>query len=157
MDTTNTKKIVIKYLGQAICMVIFYFILLKVTDYSLNNIPISSSTILYIPSLSFYKSIRILLIIYALFSYLANNFLLDLFHRAKTKQLVFSMLADLLIIPLEVWIMIIYNNHTSDTIAQLPSLYNATLITALFIIKNIIAIRLLSPKKVKTSAGTQRA
>jgi hypothetical protein len=148
MTTTKTnqnKKAYLNYLIQLAGMVVFYFVLRYVTSYFLNTLPKDASSIIYIPDFRFVKTLRVLLVIYALFSYLANRFLLDLYHRSKIIALFISLLADLLIIPLQIWIMVIYNNHTlSNQLGQLDSLYNAVLITGLFVAKNLMATLLLS-------------
>jgi hypothetical protein len=128
-------------------MVIFYFVLLKLTDYTLHVIFTAKTltTVFYVPNPNFFRLVSILLIIYVAFSYVANRFLLDLFQKEKLKALIYSLLADMLLIPFQIWIMIVFNNKFEQgRIVQLTSLYNAALITALFIIKNVIAFRLLN-------------
>jgi hypothetical protein len=101
--------------------------------------------VFYVPNPNFFRLVSILLIIYVAFSYVANRFLLDLFQKEKLKALIYSLLADMLLIPFQIWIMIVFNNKFEQgRIVQLTSLYNAALITALFIIKNVIAFRLLN-------------
>lgn len=157
LQSNQTKNIVFRYLLQLGAMVIFYFVLVDITGRSLDFIIKRASTIFYVPNPGFFNMIRILLVIYAAFSYIANNFLLDLFHRTKLKQLAYSLIADILIIPLQIWIMIIFNNHfNGHKIGDLSTIYNAALVTILFIIKSLIAFKLLAAKNTRATVKTRR-
>jgi hypothetical protein len=96
---------------------------------------------------NFTKELYFLLLILSIFCYLANRFLLDIYHTKTAKQLIISIAVDYLIWPLQIFIMIMYNNIHMTTIADnISTLFNIYLITGLLVLKNVIAVKLMSNK-----------
>jgi hypothetical protein len=63
------------------------------------------------------------------------------------------MLFDVLIVPLELYIMIRYNNKTAELpIGEIGSLYNVYLITGLLIVKTLIFTWILNRKEKKVKS-----
>lgn len=88
-----------------------------------------------------------MLIAYSLFCYFANNFVLNLYQKGKTGQLIISIILDALVLPLSMIIVIVYNNIAPKTsIPVIADIYNVYLITALLVIKVFIASKLFSKK-----------
>jgi hypothetical protein len=50
--------------------------------------------------------------------------------------------------PLQIYIMIVWNNkHITTIVDDLSTIYNVFVITGLLIVKNVIAVKLLSKKQ----------
>src|ERR1700748_2949808 len=135
---------ILNSLLQLIGVALFYWLLIYTTiRFWYYNFLRTLTHVTYEAGPNFTKELYLLLLIYAVFCYLANRFLLDLYHRKTARQLMISIIADYLIWPLEVFIMIEYKNwHKTSVIADISVIYNIYLITALLIVKNIIAVKI---------------
>jgi hypothetical protein len=99
---------------------------------------------------NFTKELYFILLIFALFCYFANRFILDLYHTKTAKQLIISMIIDYLVWPLQVFIMLVYNNiHIDAIVKDISTLLNVFVITILIVAKTVIAFKLLSGKTAK--------
>jgi hypothetical protein len=141
-------SIILKYLLHLLSIALFYFAMLyTTTSFWLHALLDKFTRVYYVPVPNFHDQVVHLLIIYSLFCYFANNFILDLYHRDKIKPLIYSVIADMLVLPLGITLTIIYNNITiKSKVADTTLLYNIYVITALLIIKEIIAMKLVSKK-----------
>jgi hypothetical protein len=140
---------VLNYLLQLLSVAAFYFVLLYSIITFWFGLINKINKLYYTDTPNFNQQINYLLIIFSLFCYVANRFMLDLYHREKAKQLIISIIADLLIVPLGIFIMIVYNNLTVKTAHVMDTtVYNIYLITVLVVIKELIASKLLSKKEV---------
>lgn len=137
---------ILNYLLQLIGVAVFYWLLLyTTTHYWLRGFVYKIAKVRYEAGPNFTKELYLLLFIFVIFCYLANRFLLDIYHRNKTKQLILSTIADYLIWPLQLLIMLVWNNmHIVNVVDDVSTLYNVYVITALLIIKNLIAVKLMS-------------
>jgi hypothetical protein len=145
----NRKSIasaILNFLLQLIGVALFYWLLLyTTTNYWLRGFVYRIAKVRYEAGPNFTRELYLLLLIFVIFCYLANRFLLDIYHRNKTKQLIFSTIADYLIWPLQLLIMLVWNNtHIVNVVQDVSTLYNVYVITALLIIKNLIAVKLIS-------------
>lgn len=145
----NRKSIasaILNFLLQLIGVALFYWLLLyTTTHYWLRGFVYRIAKVRYEAGPNFTSELYLLLLIFGIFCYLANRFLLDVYHRNKTKQLILSTIADYLIWPLQLLIMLVWNNmHIANVVQDVSTLYNVYVITALLIIKNLIAIKLIS-------------
>ncbi|MGZ3765806.1 MAG: hypothetical protein ACXVB0_10535 [Mucilaginibacter sp.] len=152
MKTTNRDRVaslVLKYLLHFLSAAGFYFLLLyTTTSFWLHQLLDKFTKIPYVSTENFHDQMYHLLIIYTLFCYFANNFILNLYESGKGKQLIYSIIADMLVLPIGILIMIIYNNIALKGHPALDnSVYNIYVITALLVIKEAIAIKLVSGKK----------
>src|ERR1700761_7377392 len=121
MKTDNRNSIastILNYLLQLLGLAAFYWLLLYTTAaYWFNGFINKFSKMLrYEAGPDFSKEIDFLLLIFAIFCYLANRFLLDLYHTKTTKQLIISMNVDYFIWPLQIFIMLMYHNIIMKTI-----------------------------------------
>jgi hypothetical protein len=153
MKTDNRDSIastILNYLLQLIGVAIFYWLLIYTTiNFWFFSFIRTITKVRYEAGPHFTRELYFLLLIYTLFCYFANRFLLDIYHRKTARQLIISIVADYFIWPLEVFIMLIYNNsHITTIVVNISTLYNIYLITLLLIIKNVIAVKILSAKKV---------
>ncbi|MDB5141322.1 MAG: hypothetical protein JWQ66_35 [Mucilaginibacter sp.] len=153
MKTDNRDSIastILNYLLQLIGVAIFYWLLIYTTiNFWFFSFIRTITKVRYEAGPHFTRELYFLLLIYTLFCYFANRFLLDIYHRKTARQLIISIVADYFIWPLEVLIMLIYNNlHITTIVVNISTLYNIYLITLLLIIKNVIAVKILSAKKV---------
>jgi hypothetical protein len=152
MKTDNRNSItstILNYLLQLLGLAAFYWLLLYTTAaYWFNGFVNTFSKMLrYEAGPNFSKELDFLLLIFAIFCYLANRFLLDLFHTKTAKQLIISITVDYFIWPLQIFIMIMYHNIFMTTIVyDISTLFNVYLITGLLIVKNVIAVKLMSKK-----------
>jgi hypothetical protein len=150
LNRDQVASIVLKYLLHLLIIAGFYWLLLyTTTSFWLDTFFYKFTKLRYAAAgPEFTEQLYLLLLIYTLFCYAANNFLLDIYHRKTAKQLAISMIADFLLLPLEILLMIIYNNLTIKThLGDIGTVYNIYLITILLVIKNIIAAKFLSAKK----------
>ncbi len=140
---------ILKYLLHFLISAGFYFALLYTfTSFWLGELFHKFAHMVYLSDMDTHRQIYFQLAIYTLFCYFVNNFVFDLYHRKQAKQLFISFIADALIIPLEILIMIIYNNITlKHTPTTDSSLYNIYLITAMIVAKELITAKILSRKK----------
>jgi len=140
---------VLNYLLQLLGVAIFYWLLIYTTiHYWLTGFLYKIAKIRYEAGPNFTKELYLLLLIFVIFCYLANRFLLDIYHRNTAKQLIISTIIDYLLWPLQIVIMLVWNNTHITTIADdVSSLYNVYIITALLVLKNVIAIKLLNKKQ----------
>lgn len=150
MNTNRDQvvSLILKYLLHLLSIAGFYFVLFySITSFWLHQLLVKFSKVAYISTPTFHDQIIHLLIIYCLFCYFANNFVLDLYRKEHTKQFIISFIIDMLIIPIGLLIMVIYNNLTAKSHPVLDvSVYNIYLITVLILAKEIIANIILSRK-----------
>jgi hypothetical protein len=146
IDGDQAMSAILKYLLQLIGLAFFYGILLYTTLHVW--VPIFNSNFSKVTYTMFKENnIPILLAIYVLFSYFANNVMLKLYEKGKTKQLLLSLLADLLVLALGILLSLLYNNHAiKSRYGSIDDIYNIYIIMALLIIKEIIAAWILSHK-----------
>jgi hypothetical protein len=146
LNGDQATSVILKYLLQLIGLAFFYGILLYTTLHVW--VPIFNGAFSKVTYTMFKdNNIPILLAIYTLFSYFANNFMLKLYEQGKTKQLLFSLLADLLVLALGILLTLLYNNHAiKSRIGSIDDTYNIYIIMALLIVKEIIAAGILSKK-----------
>jgi len=147
VNSNDAVSLVLKYLLQIIGLAFFYGVMLYTTVHVW--IPLFSgntfSRVYY--TLFVDNNIYLLLLIYTLFSYFANSFMLKLYERGKTRQLLISILIDLLILPAGLLLSVLYNNLTIKSgRAGIDDIYNIYIIMALLIIKEIVAARIVSKK-----------
>jgi apolipoprotein N-acyltransferase len=149
LNRDQLASVVLKYLLHLLLIGGFYWALLYTTTSVWLDVVFYKVTKLRygIAPPDFTEMLYILLLIYTLFCYVANHFLLDIYHRKTAKQFIISTIVDFLIIPFEIFLMVIYNNITvKDHLGDINTVYNVYLITALLVIKNIIAVTILSKK-----------
>ncbi|MDB5022520.1 MAG: hypothetical protein JWP78_275 [Mucilaginibacter sp.] len=151
INPDQVVSVVLKYLLHFLINAGIYFALLFIfTSFWLHQLFSKFSHMAYLSDDDFHRLIYFELAIYTLFCYFANNFVFDLYHRKRAKQLMFSVIVDLLIIPVDMFIMIAYNNIAlKHTIMMEASLYNVYLITVLIVIKELITGIILSRKKTE--------
>ncbi len=153
MKTSNPDTVVsfiLKYLLHLISVALFYWLTLYFTLSSwVNFLLIKFATVPYVTAGNFHFQVIILLVIYSLFCYFANNFVLGLYQSGKVRQLLTSYFIDFLILQLSMTIMIVYNNRFHKTMMDI-SLYNVYVITVLLVTKEVIAMKLVSKKSVST-------
>ena len=144
-NRTSIASVILNFLLQLLGVALFYFLLLyTTTHYWLRGFVYRIAKVRYEAGPNFTKELYILLLIFVIFCYLANRFLLDVYHRNKIKQLILSTIADYLIWPLQLLIMLVWNNmHIVNVVQDVSTLYNVYVITALLIIKNLIAVKLI--------------
>jgi len=146
----KTASVTLKYLLHLLGTALFFGILsYSMLRFWLPFLILNFSKIYYSSGTDnvFNTELAVLLIIYSLFCYFANNFVLNLYAKGKTKQLLLSFLIDLLIIPFSVLILIIFYNKTAKVADSDTSvLYNIYLITGLLIAKVFITANILSKK-----------
>jgi hypothetical protein len=137
---------ILNFLLQLIGLAAFYWVLIYTTIYYwLNNFLFKIAKVRYEAGPNFTKELYILLLIFAIFCYLANRFLLDLYHRSTARQLIISVIADYLIWPLQLLIMMVWaNTHMVNVVDDITTLLNVYVLTALLIIKNVIALKLMN-------------
>ncbi|MBS1527070.1 MAG: hypothetical protein JST19_15555 [Bacteroidetes bacterium] len=147
---------VLRYLLHLIGLGLFFGLLIYSTNkFWLPFLVKHLTKVYYVAPESYTTELALLLVIYTLFCYFVNNFVLGLYEKGKTKQLLYSMLADYLLLPLSIFILILYYSKVSKTnIEDTSHLYNIYLMTVLLLIKEVITARLLSGKK--TIAKTAR-
>lgn len=148
VDAGQTVSVILKYLLHFISVALFYGIALYSTIHFWVGFLIKKFSHVYYVSGVFDKQLVILLIVYSLFCYFSNNFLLHLYRKERSLQLVLSMIIDELLLPVSILLMIMYGNYIVKTPeADTSNLYNIYAITILLIIKEIIASWILSGKK----------
>ena len=149
---------ILNYLLQLLGVALFYWILIYTTIYYwLTGFLYRIAKVRYEAGPNFTKELYILLLILTVFCYLANRFLLDLYHRKTAKQLIISTIADYFIWPVQLLIMMIWaNTHMVNITDNINTLLNVYVLTALLVIKNIIALKLME-KKSNISAKTKAA
>jgi hypothetical protein len=157
MKTLQLDKIVsntFKYLLHFVGIACFFGILLySMFNFWLPFLILNFSKLYYAIPSKFSTELVFLLIIYSLFCYVANNFILNLYAKGRTLQMIISFFVDLLIVPLSVLILIIYYNKVAKVpSAYVSALYNEYLVTGLLIIKVIIAYKILSGSPAKRKA-----
>lgn len=145
----QVASVILKYLLHLLINAGFYFVLLYTfTSFWLRQLLNKFARVVYVSNDNFHQLIYFQLAIFTLFCYFANNFIFDLYHRKQAKPLFISIIADLLIIPLQVLIMIFYNNKFIKIgTAMENTLYNIYLITALIVVKELITGYILSRKE----------
>ena len=140
---------ILNYLLQLLGVALFYWILIYTTIYYwLTGFLYRIAKVRYEAGPNFTKELYILLLILTVFCYLANRFLLDLYHRKTAKQLIISTIADYFIWPVQLLIMMIWaNTHMVNITDNINTLLNVYVLTALLVIKNIIALKLMEKKR----------
>jgi len=147
VESNDAASVILKYLLQIIGLAFFYGVIMYTTIYLW--VPLFTghtfSRVYY--TLFQTNNIHLLLIIFTLFSYFANNFMLKLYERGKTRQLLLSILTDVFVLPLGLLLSVLYNNMTIKSgRAGIDDIYNIYIIMALLIIKEIIAARIVARK-----------
>jgi hypothetical protein len=147
----NPASITLKYLLHLISIALVYGILLYCSlHFWLPTFILKLSKLTYIAANIFKKQFYVLLAIYTIFCYFVNNFVLHLYSSGKGWRLILSYFIDILIVPITILIMIFYNNKTSKiATGETDSLFNIYIAMGLLIIKEFIAVKLLSPKAAK--------
>jgi len=137
---------ILNFLLQLIGLAAFYWVLIYTTIYYwLTKFLYRIAKVHYEAGPNFTKELYMLLLIFAVFCYLANRFLLDLYHRSTARQLIISIIADYLIWPLQLVIMLVWaNTHMVNVVDDISTLLNVYVLTALLIIKNVIALKLIN-------------
>jgi hypothetical protein len=151
-DKRDTNaSIILNYFLQLLGVAAFYWLLIYTTiNYWFHGFIFKIAKVRYEAGPNFTKELYFILLIFALFCYFANRFILDLYHTKTAKQLIISMVFDYLVWPLQVLIMLVYNNMHIDTIVKdISTLLNVFVITILIVIKTVIAFKLLSGKTLK--------
>ncbi len=145
-SAASVMSAILNSLLQLIGAAAFYWLLIYTTiHYWMRGFIYGIAKVRYEAGANFTKELYLLLLIFVIFCYLANRFLLDVYHRNRTKQLILSTIADYLIWPLQLFIMLKWNNaHIVNAVDDVSTLYNVYVITALLIIKNLIAVKLIS-------------
>lgn len=158
-NRNSIASAILNYLLQLIGIAVFYWLLIYTTiHYWLRGFIYKIAKVRYEAGPSFTKELYLLLLIFVIFCYLANRFLLDVYHRDKAKQLILSTIADYMIWPLQLLIMLIWNNtHIVNVVDDISTLYNVYVITALLIIKNLIAVKLMSKGNGVNSQARSKA
>ena len=146
----NTLKYLLHFLGLA-CF--FGILLYSMFSFWLPFLILNFSRVYYATESKISTELVVLMGIYSLFCYFASNFILGLYEKGKTLQMIISYLVDLLIVPLSVLILIIYYNRAEKIAsAYVNTLYNVYLITGLLIVKVIISSWILSKSSAKAKA-----
>ncbi|HEY9001656.1 MAG TPA: hypothetical protein VIM89_09915 [Mucilaginibacter sp.] len=145
-NRNSIASTILNYLLQLIGVAAFYwFILYTTTTYWLHGFLLKISKVRYEDNSNFTTQLYMLLLIYVIFCYLANRFLLDLYHRRTARQLILSIIVDYLIWPLQILIVLIWNNtHIVNIIVDASVLFNVYIITALLIVKSVITLKLIN-------------
>ncbi|HTD99193.1 MAG TPA: hypothetical protein VK668_07880 [Mucilaginibacter sp.] len=149
----NIASVVLKYLLHLLSIAAVYGILLYTTSqFWIHHLLNWFTRVPYVTAPNFHDHVIHQLIIYSMFCYFANNFILDLYHTTKAKQLIISIIVDVLIMPLSILIMIIYNNiaHKNQP-GDINTIYNIYLVTVLLVIKEYIAMKILARNNPKGS------
>lgn len=146
----SVASTVLNYLLQLLGVALFYWLLIYTSiHYWLTGFVYKFTKIRYEAGPNFTKELYVLLLIFVVFCYLANRFLLNIYHRNTSKQLIVSITIDYLIWPVQILIMITWNNmHIVSIADDVSTLYNVYIITGLLVIKNVLAAKLLSNKTV---------
>ena len=146
LDGDQAMSAILKYLLQILGLAFFYGILFYTTLHLW--VPVFNGAFSKVTYTMFKdNNIAMLLAIYVLFSYFANNFMLKLYEQGKIKQLLFSLLADVLVLALGILLSLLYNNHAiKSRVGSIDDTYNIYIIMALLIVKEIIAAGILSKK-----------
>jgi hypothetical protein len=147
VDGSQAVSSVLKYMLQILGLAFFYAVILYTTLHVW--IPLFSDKFFSKVYYTMFRdnNIPMLLILYALFAYCSNNFLLKLYERGKTGQLLLSYFIDIFVLVLGLLLSILYNNVTIKSArGAIDDIYNIYIIMALLIIKEIIAALLLSKK-----------
>jgi hypothetical protein len=147
-NSNNAGSTILNYLLQLIGVALFYWLLLYTTiNFWFLDFAHTITKVRYEAGPHFTRLLYTLLLVFSVFCYLANRFLLDLYHRKTARALIISIVVDYLIWPLQVWIMLLYNNwHITSIMDDISTLFNIYLITGLLIVKNVIAAKILSGK-----------
>lgn len=158
-NRNSIASAILNYLLQLIGIAVFYWLLIYTTiHYWLRGFIYKIAKVRYEAGPNFTKELYLLLLIFVIFCYLANRFLLDVYHRNKARQLILSTIADYLIWPLQLLIMLIWNNsHIVNVVDDVSTLYNVYVITALLIIKNLITVKLIGNNNGVNSQARSKA
>ena len=152
---SSIASIFLNYLLQLIGVAVFYWVMIYTTIYYwLTGFLFKIAKVRYEAGPNFTKELYLLLLIFTIFCYLANRFLLDVYHRNTVKQLIISTIVDYLIWPLQLLIMMVWaNTHIVSVVDDITTLLNVFVLTALLIIKNVIAVKLMNKKNnINTNA-----
>jgi len=137
---------ILNFLLQLLGVALFYWLLIYTTiHYWMRGFIYRLAKLRYEPGPNFTKELYLLLLILVVFCYLANRFLLDVYHRSTIKQFILSTVADYFLWPLQLFIMLKWNNaHMVNAVQDVSTLYNVYVITALLVLKNLIALKLMN-------------
>ena len=155
----SVASTVLNYLLQLIGVAAFYWVLIYTTIYYwLTGFLYRIAKVRYEAGPNFTKELYSLLLIFTIFCYLANRFLLDVYHRNTAKQLIISTITDYMIWPLQLFIMMIWaNKHMVSVVDDITTLLNVYVLTALLIIKNVIAVKLMNKgNNISTKANATK-
>ncbi|MDO3624579.1 hypothetical protein [Mucilaginibacter sp. BT774] len=147
---------ILNFLLQLLGVALFYWVLIYTTIYYwLSGFLYRIAKVRYEAGPNFTKELYLILLIFTIFCYLANRFLLDVYHRNTAKQFIISTIADYLIWPLQLFIMMFWaNTHMVSVVDDITTLLNVYVLTGLLIVKNIIAVMLIN-KNDNISAKTK--
>lgn len=147
-NKSSITSAILNYLLQLIGLAVFYWLLLYTTiNYWFHGFIYKLAKLRYEAGPNFTKELYLILLIFAVFCYLANRFVLDLYHRNTALQLIISIVVDYLLWPMQVFIMLIYNNtHMTFVVKDITTLVNVFVLTGLLVLKTLIAVKLLSRK-----------
>lgn len=127
-------------------LVVFYVLLLATVTALIAPLVYNIAGSVYMIDITFRRTIAEQLIIYVLFCYFGNNFVLHIYNQPK--KLLISVIVDFLIIPLAVALSMLYNKLTIKAhLISINEIYNVFIVTGLQVIKLLVAARILSPKK----------
>ena len=145
-NRSSIASSILNFLLQLVGVALFYWVLIYTTIYYwLTGFLYKIAKVHYEAGPNFTKELYLLLLIFTIFCYLANRFLLDVYHRNTARQLIISTIVDYLIWPLQLFIMIIWaNKHMVSVVDDITTLLNVYVLTALLIIKNVIALKLMN-------------
>ena len=154
----SVASTILNYFLQLLGLAGFYWLMLYTTiHYWLRGFIFRFAKLNYDAGPNFTKQLYLLLLLYCVFCYLANRFLLNLYNRNTAGKLILSIILDYFIWPLQVLIMLLYNNiHITSVVKDVSTLYNVYIITALLIIKTVIFLKFLSGDTVQTSVPSSK-
>ena len=136
MKTNNFRSIAI----HCVAVILLSITTMWILNFSLNFFLEKFSSVTYNDNMSF-KGVRInylLCIIYGIAAYNLDIITLNEIKKQNWKNLLFQVFLDVLIIPLSVFIMVVYNNQTLKSIGNFDSLTNIYLVIILLSIKHVI-------------------
>src|SRR5690349_19726608 len=94
-SAASVMSIILNSLLQLIGVAAFYWLLIYTTIYYwMSGFIYGIAKVRYEAGPNFTKELYLLLLIFVIFCYLANRFLLDVYHRNRTKQLILATIAD---------------------------------------------------------------
>ena len=149
---------ILNYFLQLLGLAAFYWLILYTTiHYWFRGFIFRFTKLNYDAGPNFTQQLYVLLLLYCIFCYLANRFLLNLYNRNTAGKLILSIILDYFIWPLQILIMLLYNNiHITTIVKDVSTLYNVYVITVLLMIKTIIFLKFLPAGAAKSSNAKTR-